>query len=167
MINSLSEKPIEYLTSFSVTEELSKMVPGYNEISKKSIKKEGKTREKIEYINGSTPEIQKIDSSGKGLRLRIATQLFSKDKVLDASSPLAHHFLPPTLCLHESDALKLDLFNGDQAVLTANGIDVGVTVEVSDRCNPGAVVVPRVSDDQGLLRLASSGSVSWVEVRKG
>jgi NADH-quinone oxidoreductase subunit G len=167
MINSLSEKPIEYLTSFSVTEELSQMVPGYNEISKKSIKKEGKTREKIEYINGSTPEIQKIDSSGKGLRLRIATQLFSKDKVLDASSPLAHHFLPSTLCLHESDALKLDLFNGDQAVLTANGVDVGVTVEVSDRCNPGAVVVPRVSDDQGLLRLASSGSVSWVEVRKG
>jgi NADH-quinone oxidoreductase subunit G len=101
------------------------------------------------------------------LKLRVATQLFAEDKVLDASSPLAHHFLPSTLCLHESDALKLDLSNGDQAVLTANGVDVGATVEVSDRCNPGAVVVPRVSDDQGLLRLARSGSVSWVEVKKG
>ena len=167
MINSLSEKPIEYLTSFSVTEELSQTVPGYNEISKKSIKKEGKTREKIESTNGSIPKIQKVDSSEKGLKLRVATQLFAKDKVLDASSPLAHHFLPSTLCLHESDALKLDLSNGDQAVLTANGIDVEAIVEVSDRCNPGAVVVPRVSDDQGLLRLARGGSVSWVEVKKG
>ena len=90
-----------------------------------------------------------------------------KDKILEASSPLAHHFLPSTLCLHESDALKLDLSNGDQAVLTANGVDVRAIVEVSDRCNPGSVVVPRVSDDQGLLRLARSGSVSWVEVKKG
>jgi predicted molibdopterin-dependent oxidoreductase YjgC len=167
MINSLSEKPVEYLTSFSVTEELSQTVPGYNEISKKSIKKEGKTREKIESTNGSIPEIQKIDSSEKGLKLRVATQLFAKDKVLDASSPLAHHFLPSTLCLHEIDALKLDLSNGDQAVLTANGVDVEATVEVSNRCNPGAVVVPRVSDDQGLLRLARGDSVSWVEVKKG
>jgi len=167
MINSLSEKSIEYLTSFSVTEELSQTVPGYNEISKKSINKEGKTREKIEYTNGSIPEIQKIDSSEKGLKLRVAAQLFAKDKILDASSPLAHNFLSSTLCLHESDALKLDLSNGDQAVLTANGVDVEATVEVSNRCNPGAVVVPRVSDDQGLLRLARSGSVSWVEVKKG
>ena len=36
----MSEEPIEYVTSFSVTEELSKKVPGYGEISKKSIKKE-------------------------------------------------------------------------------------------------------------------------------
>ena len=167
MIDSLSKKPTEYLTSFSVTEEISRIVPGYNEISKKSIKKEGKTREKIESTNGSIPEIQKIDSSEKGLKLRVATQLFAKDKVLDASSPLAHHFLPSTLCLHEIDALKLDLSNGDQAVLTANGVDVEATVEVSNRCNPGAVVVPRVSDDQGLLRLARGDSVSWVEVKKG
>ena len=167
MINSLSEKPIEYLTSFSVTEELSQTVPGYNEINKKTIKKEGKTREPAAYANGSVPKIEKVDSSGEGLKLRIATRLFAMDKILDASSPLAHHFLPSTLCLHESDALKLDLSNGDQAVLTANGIDVEAIVEVSDRCNPGAVVVPRVSDDQGLLRLARSGSVSWVEVKKG
>ena len=166
MINSLSEKPIEYLTSFSVTEELSQNVPGYSEITKKSIKREGKTREKIESTNGSVPEIKKIESSGHGLKLRIATKLFTKDKILDASSPLAHHFLPSTLYLNESDASKLKLSNGDQAVIKANGVDVGATVEVSNKCNPGAVVVPKISDDQGLLRLTRSGGVSWVEVKK-
>ena len=166
MINSLSEKPIEYLTSFSVTEELSQNVPGYSEITKKSIKREGKTREKIESTNGSVPEIKKIESSGHGLKLRIATKLFTKDKILDASSPLAHHFLPSTLYLNESDASKLKLSDGDQAVIKANGADVGATVEVSNKCNPGAVVVPKISDDQGLLRLTRSGGVSWVEVKK-
>jgi NADH-quinone oxidoreductase subunit G len=166
MINSLSEKPIEYLTSFSVTEELSKNVPGYSEITKKSIKREGKTREKVESTNGSVPEIKKIESSGHGLKLRIATKLFTKDKILDASSPLAHHFLPSTLYLNESDASKLKLSNGDQAVIKANGVDVGATVEISNKCNPGAVVVPKISDDQGLLRLTRSGGVSWVEVKK-
>ena len=166
MINSLSEKPIEYLTSFSVTEELSQNVPGYSEITKKSIKREGKTREKIESTNGSVPEIKKIEPSGHGLKLRIATKLFTKDKILDASSPLAHHFLPSTLYLNESDASKLKLSNGDQAVINANGVDVGATVEVSNKCNPGAVVVPKISDDQGLLRLTRSGGVSWVEVKK-
>ena len=166
MINSLSEKPIEYLTSFSVTEELSQTVPGYSEISKKSIKREGKNREKIESENRVVPELGKIESSGQGLKLRIAEQLFANDKILDASSPLAHHFLPSTLCLHEKDALKLDLSNGDQAILEANGVEVKAIVEVSNRCNPGAVIVPRVSDDQGLLRLARSCSVNWVEVKK-
>jgi NADH-quinone oxidoreductase subunit G len=166
MINTLSEKPIEYLTSFSVTEELSQNVPGYNEISKKSIKKEGKTREKIESTIESVPEIKKIEPSGHGLKLRIATKLFMRDKILDASSPLAHHFLPSTLYLHESDASKLKLSNGDEAVIKANGVDVGATVEVSNKCNPGAVVVPKISDDQGLLRLTLSGVVNWVEVKK-
>ena len=100
------------------------------------------------------------------MKLRIATKLFTKDKILDASSPLAHHFLPSTLYLNESDASKLKLSNGDQAVINANGVDVGATVEVSNKCNPGAVVVPKVSDDQRLLRLACGGAVSWVEVKK-
>jgi len=60
----------------------------------------------------------------------------------------------------------LKLSNGDQALLTANGVDLEANVEVSNRCNPGAIVVPKVSDDQGLLRLARSGAVSWVEVKK-
>ena len=59
-----------------------------------------------------------------------------------------------------------DRSNGDQAILEANGVEVKAIVEVSNRCNPGAVIVPRVSDDQGLLRLARSCSVNWVEVKK-
>ena len=167
MIDSLSKKPTEYLTSFSVTEEISRIVPGYNEISKKSVKKEGKTREKIESVNGSVPQIEKVNSSGQGLKLRIASKLFTRDKILDASSPLAHHFLPSTVHLHESDASKIGLADGDQAILSANGVDIPAIVEVSSRCNSGAVVVPKVSDDQGLLRLARGDSVSWVEVKKG
>ena len=167
MINSLSEKPVEYITSFSITEEISKVIPGYNEVSKKSIKKEGKTRDKIESVNGSVPRIEKANSSSQGLRLRVATRLFAKDKILGASSPLAHHFLPSTVHLHENDASKLGLSDGDQAILAANGVDVPATVEVSGRCNPGAVVVPKVSDDQGLLRLVGSKPISWIEVKKG
>ena len=167
MINSLSEEPIDYLTSFSVTEEISGKVPGYGEISKKSVKKEGKPREVVASVNGSVPQVEKTGSSGQGLKLRVATQLFSRDKILSASSSLAHHFLPSTVHLHEGDAAKLGLTDGDEAVLSANGSEVRAKVEVSSRCNPGAIVVPIVSDDQGVQGLAGSGSVSWVEVRKG
>ena len=167
MINSLSEEPIDYLTSFSVTEEISGKVPGYGEISKKSVKKEGKPREVVASVNGSVPQVEKTGSSGQGLKLRVATQLFSRDKILSASSSLAHHFLPSTVHLHEGDAAKLGLTDGDEAVLSASGSEVRAKVEVSNRCNPGAIVVPIVSDDQGVQGLAGSGSVSWVEVRKG
>ena len=166
MINSLSEEPIEYLSSFSVTEELSKIVPGYSEINKKSIKKEGKTREAIAAINGSVPPLEKVDFSRQGLKLRVANQLFSKDKILDASSPLAHHFLPSIVYLNEIDASKLSLSGGDKVVLVANEAEVEAIVDISNRCNPGAVIVPKVSDEQGLLKLAQRESVSWVEVKK-
>jgi NADH-quinone oxidoreductase chain G len=166
MINSLSEEPIEYLSSFSVTEELSKIVPGYSEINKKSIKKEGKTRETIAAINGSVPLLEKVDFSRQGLRLRVTNQLFSKDKILDASSPLAHHFLPSIVYLNEIDASKLSLSGGDKVVLVANETEVQAIVDISNRCNPGAVIVPKVSDEQGLLKLAQRESVSWVEVKK-
>ena len=72
-----------------------------------------------------------------------------------------------TVHLHKSDAVELDLSDGDEVVLLANGSEVWASVEVSNRCNPGAVVVPKVADDQGLLGLVGSGPVSWVEVKKG
>jgi len=167
IINNLSEEPIEYVTSFGVTEELSKKIPSYGEISKKTVKKEGKIRQAIEALNGSVPTIEKIESSGRGLKLRVSTLLFSRDKILDASSPLAHHFLPSKVHLHETDAKKLGLSDGDEAMLSANGSNLSMVVEVSNRCNPGAVIVPKVADDQGVLGLAGSGIVSWVEIKKG
>ena len=98
--------------------------------------------------------------------MRVANQLFSKDKILDASSPLAHHFLPSIVYLNEIDASKLSLSSGDKAILFANETEVEATVDISNRCNPGAVIVPKVSDEQGLLKLAQRESVSWVEVKK-
>ena len=166
MINSLSGEPIEYLTSFSVTEELSKKVVGYGEITKKAIKKEGKIRQTVASVNRPVQQLEKIASSGQGLKLRISTLLFSRDKILDSSSALAHHFLPSTAHLHEDDAVRLGLSNGDEALLIANGVEVEAIVEVSNRCNPGAIVVPKVADDQGLLGLVGSEPVSWVEVKK-
>ena len=166
MINSLSEEPVDYLTSFDVTEELSKKIPGYGEITQKSIKKQGKTRAAVASVNGAAQQLEKIISSEQGLKLRISTLLFSRDKILDSSSALAHHFLPSTIHLHEDDATKLGLSNGDGALLKANGIEVEAIVEISNRCNPGAVVVPKVSDDQRLLGLVDSEPVSWVEVKK-
>ena len=112
------------------------------------------------------PQIEQMDSLEQGLKLRVAMLLFSRDKILDTSSPLAHHFLPSTVHLHESDAVKLNLSDGDEVVLLASGSEVRALVKVSNRCNPGAVVVPKVSDDQGLLALARNGPVSWVEVKK-
>ncbi|MCH8157181.1 MAG: NADH-quinone oxidoreductase subunit NuoG, partial [Nitrospinae bacterium] len=91
MINSLNEKPVEYITSFGVTEELAGKVPGYGDINKKSIKKEGKNRERAASVNGSVPQIEEPVSGGKGaLKLRIPHLLFANDKVLDASSVLSH-----------------------------------------------------------------------------
>jgi NADH-quinone oxidoreductase subunit G len=68
--------------------------------------------------------------------------------------------------LNEIDASKLSLSGGDKVVLVANETEVQAIVDISNRCNPGAVIVPKVSDDQGLLKLAQRESVSWVEVKK-
>ena len=118
-------------------------------------------------VNGSGPQVEEKGSSGQGLKLRLATQLFARDKILSVSSPLAHHFLPSTVHVHENDAVKLGLADGDEALLSANGSEVRAKVEISNRCNPGAVVVPIVADDQGVQGLATAGSVSWIEVKKG
>ena len=88
-------------------------------------------------------------------------------KFFDASSSLKHHFLPSTVHLHKDDAARLGLSDGDEAVLSANGSEVRAIVQLSNRCNPGAVVVPKVADDQEVLGLAGSGPISWVEVKKG
>ena len=168
MISVLNEEPAEYSTSFGVTEELAGKVTGYGDISKKSIKKEGKNREQVAYTNGLVAQAEKPSAGKKGtLKLRISTCLFANDKILEEPCILAHQFKPPVVHLHETDAANLGLAEGNEAVLAANGTEVRAIVEVSNRCNPGAMVVPRVSDEQGVLGLAGSGPVNWVEVRKG
>ena len=157
-----------YITSFSVTDEIAKKVPGYGEISKKSIKKEGMTRTSAQGSNGALPEAAKPNSpNGGSLKLRIANYLFAHDKILDASSTLAHQFKSSIVHLHDEDAKKLGLKNDDDVIVVSGGAEVKAQVEISSRCNPGGVVLPKISDEQGVWGLVDSqNDVTWVEVRK-
>ncbi len=158
-----------YRTSFSVTDEIASKVPGYEGISKKSIKNTGQTRVQPAGGNGAGFALKNIESSHAegSLRLRVATLLFAHDKILDASSSLGHHFQSSTVHLHEEDANKLGVAQDDEVSVVSNGANVKAQVVVSNRCNPGAVLLPRVSDEQGALDLLNpSESVTWVEIRK-
>ncbi len=158
-----------YSTSFAVTDEIAKRVPGYGEIGKRSIKQTGKCRETVMLSSEALPEpgaSPALTDSGR-LKLRVASVLFAHDKILDASSRLAHHFQHSVVHLHTDDAKKLGLNDDDDVVVTAGGAEVQAQVEISNRCNPGAVVVPRVSDEQGVLGLADGAEpIHWVEIRK-
>ncbi len=158
-----------YLTSFSVTDEIAKRVPGYGEIGKRSIKQIGKRRDAVSLSGEALPAAgapPALTDSGR-MKLRVATVLFEHDKVLDASSKLAHHFQHSVVHLHADDAKKLGLGDDDDVVVSAGGAEVQAQVAVSNRCNPGAVVLPRVSDEQGVSALADgAGPIHWVTVRK-
>jgi predicted molibdopterin-dependent oxidoreductase YjgC len=159
----------DYRTSFSVTDEIASKVAGYEGIGKKSIKKVGQTRVQPSNGNGAGFTLDKESMGANGsLRLRVATLLFAHDKILDASSSLAHHFQAATVHLHEKDARKLGVAQDDEVNVVSGDASVKAQVVVSDRCNSGAVVLPRVSDEQGALDLLNSGeSVTWVEISKG
>jgi NADH-quinone oxidoreductase subunit G len=162
------EDETNYVTSFGITDEIAKKVPGYGEISKKSIKKEGMTRVSPESKNG-TGVVAEESSPPKpdALKLRIANYLFAHDKILDATSTLAHHFKPSTVHMHSKDAKKLKLKNEDEVVVTAGGTEVSAQVEISNRCNPGGVVLPNISDEQGVWGLTDNrGGVTWVKIKK-
>ncbi|MFQ5449755.1 MAG: NADH-quinone oxidoreductase subunit NuoG [Nitrospinaceae bacterium] len=158
-----------FLPSFSVTDEIAAKVPGYGEINKKSVKQVGKNRLAISRTPESgaeSPDFPAGNNSGS-LKLRIASYLFAHDKILDASSQLAHHFKPSTIHLNEEDAKILGLQNGDEVWIESGKAQVKAEVEISNRCNPGAVVVPRISDEQGVGGLVSGGgSADWVEIHK-
>lgn len=170
MANALSEEGDEtnYITSFSVTDEIAKQVPGYGEISKKSIKKEGMSR--VAPASSNSAGSQAVESPSPkpdALKLRIANYLFAHDKILDASSVLAHHFKPSTVHLHKKDAKKLKLKDDDDVVVVSGNTEVAAQVEISDRCNPGGVVLPNISDEQGVWGLTNDrNGVTWVEIRK-
>ena len=169
MAKALSEEGGEtnYITSFSVTDEIAKNVTGYEEISKKSIKKEGMNRVAPSSKNGAGKEAEESSSpKPNALKLRIANYLFTHDKILDATSILAHHFKSSTVHLHEKDAKKLKLKNEDDVVVVSGNTEVAAQVEISNRCNPGGVVLPNISDEQGVWGLADNrDGVTWVEIR--
>jgi predicted molibdopterin-dependent oxidoreductase YjgC len=165
MEQALSDDAPDYLTSFSVTGEIAEKVSGYGEINKTSIKQLGKPRAGLHCEPGDDLPVAPGDS--QGLKLRVSTCLFSQDKMLDASSSLAHHFQSSQVHLHEQDAERLGVKSGDPVVLVSGQTEVRAEAKISNRCNPGGVLAPKVSDEQGIMELLSGlGSTGEVEVRK-
>ena len=155
-----------YQDALSVTAEIAKTVPGYEDIRRGSIQKEGKIRTGVSSALDSAVELEK-NLKRKGLRLRLATRLFVNDKVLGKNSVLAHQFSKPIVLIHENDAKKLGLGNGDLARVSAGDVELKVNVVIGDYCNPGGLVLPKVSDSLSALALAiDNGPASCVELKR-
>jgi len=162
MIRNLDESAPDYASALSVTAEIAEKVPGYGEVTRAALKKEGKTRSPIT----ASPALAAAQEgqNGAGLRLRIAHRLFQQDALLDPESQLSHQFEAATAHLNEADAKNLGIASGDTVVLSAEGSEVRAEAVVSNRVNAGGVLVPKVSDEQGLLALA--GKSGAVQVKK-
>jgi predicted molibdopterin-dependent oxidoreductase YjgC len=166
MLNALGDET-SYQKSLDVTDEIAKKVPGYQGINRKSMGKSGCNREFITSADETINEESTGFAKDGSLRLRVATFLFAHDKILDASSKLAHQFLPFTAYLNEEDAKRLAIKEGDSVLLTAEDVTLEATASVNGRCQPGGVVVPRISDWQGVNALIGvDGAPAWVGVRK-
>jgi len=166
MLNALGDET-SYQKSLDVTDEIAKKVPGYQGINRKSMGKSGCNREFITSADETIAAESTGSAKDGSLRLRVATFLFAHDKILDASSKLAHQFLPFTAYLNEEDAKRLAIKEGDSVLLTAENVTLEATASVNGRCQPGGVVVPRVSDWQGVNALIGvDGAPAWVGVRK-
>ena len=61
----------------------------------------------------------------------------------------------------------MKLKNEDEVVVVSGDTEVSAQVEISNRCNPGGVVLPNISDEQGVWGLTNNrDSVTWVEIKK-
>jgi NADH-quinone oxidoreductase subunit G len=168
MQNALGDET-DYGKVSEVTEEMARKVPGYQGISRRSVGRSGCNRESIASVDEAGSAKQAPVDTGKdgSLRLRVAAFLFAHDKILDASSKLAHHFQSSTVYLNEMDAQKLGIQDGHTVLLASEGVTLEATAKVNNRCQAGGVVVPRVSEEQGLNGLIGlEGGPAWVQVRK-
>ena len=157
----------DYSRVAKVLDEISKKVPGYQEINSRLVGKLGCNREQVLSEAVSPGNLRSAGSSKGKLRLRLVTYLFAHDKILDASSKLAHHFKSSSAFLNEADAENLGVANGDVIRLSGNGIEIDAELTVDNRCMAGGVVLPKVSDEQGINGLLNlDGSPAWVEIKK-
>ena len=160
-----------YSNAAAVLKEIAEKVPGYADIRLATIRKTGKNRAAVS-TNGAVSApgqgAEKDNKPGDGaFALRVADYLFREDAMLTASSPLGHHVKPSTVYIHASDAEKLGVQTGKEVNVVAEGATVSATVEVSDRCNPGGVVLANTSDKIRSMALVSSEDiVSWVKIEK-
>ena len=166
MLNVLGDET-DYGKVSDVTEEIARKVSGYQQISRRSVGKTGCNRDSVISADEQASAKPVQAGTNGSLRLRIATFLFAEDKVLDASSKLAHHFQSSTAHFNEEDAGRLGIQDGNTVLLSAENVNLEATAKVDNRCQPGGVVVPRVSDGQRVNGLISAdGNTAWVEVRK-
>ncbi len=157
----------DYSRVAKVLDEISKKVPGYQEINSKLVGKLGCNREQVLSEAVSPGKLRSAGSSKGKLRLRLVTYLFAHDKILDASSKLAHHFKSSSAFLNEADAGNLGVADGDVIRLSGNGIEIDAELTIDNRCMAGGVVLPKVSDEQGINGLLNlDGSPAWVEIKK-
>ena len=157
----------DYSRVAKVLDEISKKVPGYQEINSRLVGKLGCNREQVSSEEVSPGNLKSSESSNGKLRLRLVTYLFAHDKILDASSKLAHHFKSSSAFLNEADAGNLGVADGDVIRLSGNGIEIDAELTIDNRCMAGGVVLPKVSDEQGINGLLNlDGSPAWVEIKK-
>lgn len=157
----------DYKESFDVTTEISANVPAYGEINKKSIAEIGRNRGAISCPANKADLVASNHQQNGALKLRISHRLFAQDKILDASSPLAHHFKKTTVLLHEKDAIALRVKSGDVVSVISGDVTLSAVAAVSNSGNPGSVILPKVSDDAGVMSLANDdGSIAWVLVKR-
>ena len=157
----------DYSRVAKVLDEISKKVPGYQEINSKLVGKLGCNREQVLSEAVSPGNLRSAGSSKGKLKLRLVTYLFAHDKILDASSKLAHHFKSSSAFLNEADAGNLGVADGDVIRLSGNGIEIDAELTIDNRCMAGGVVLPKVSDEQGINGLLNlDGSPAWVEIKK-
>jgi len=157
----------DYSRVAKVLDEISKKVPGYQEINSRLVGKLGCNREQVVSEAVSPGNLRSAGSSKGKLRLRLVTYLFAHDKILDASSKLAHHFKPSSAFLNEADAKNLGVADGDVIRLSGNGIEIDAELTIDNRCMAGGIVVPKVSDEQGINGLLNlDGSPAWVDIKK-
>ena len=166
MLKKLGDQS-NYSRIAKVLNEISQKVPGYQEVNSRFVGKLGCSREQVAGEEISLGTIESAENSNGKLKLRVATYLFAHDKILDASSKLAHHFKSSSAFLNESDAKRIDVSNGDRVCISGNGTQIEAEVIIDNRCMEGGVVVPKISDEQGVKGLENlNGSPAWVDVKE-
>ena len=164
MLKELGDET-DYSRAAKVLDEISKKVLGYEEINFRGVGKFGLNREKVSCEEVSIGNAS-VDSAAK-LRLRISNYLFAHDKILDASSKLAHHFKTSMAFFNEKDADSVNVNDGDFIRVLGNGMEIDAEVKVDNRCQEGGIVVPKISDEQGVNGLETlDGSLAWVSIEK-
>ncbi|MGV7221555.1 MAG: NADH-quinone oxidoreductase subunit NuoG [Nitrospinales bacterium] len=167
MANALGDETT-YTNVAAVLKEIAQKVPGYSDIGLGAIRKIGKNREAVSG-NGSTTdqETELPDNSSGTYSLRISDYLFRENAMLDTTSPLSHHLKPSTVYLHGSDAEKLKVGRGEKINIVSGDEKVSATVEVTNKCNPGGIVLANTSDKGGIMALVSAdNSVNKVTIEK-